>query len=726
MSETRGEWVVGLTCVICSCTAGLDIERPLRCESDRECPSGTLCREEVSLCLTDNPSDPTPPELIGPPIFDPPLASVGEKLTITFEVSEPLLVPAIVQVGQGGESSSVPVTQTRFRASYEVTARDENAVVLIKLVDVAGNVSVIDVGLLPADVTPPVLNELRWTDEIDTVGPQSSLSFSGTGSVDIASLAAVLIDQNENTIAPVPVAVLVPGGVFTETRFSGSIELAELELNALFGVDALTVQLDVSDEFGNRIPSLDARLPARAIDIVAPVTTLLSAPPAEVRVREVEVAFTSDEADVEFRCRVDEHAPEPCVSPLLLTLRPGVHTIEIAAIDSAGNRETNPPVVSVAVAPVWSDIVLSGRAACGIASDGSLACWGDGAATAGFLADSAATPTSIVVDDDRVTGWSAVSLFSFSEFSMTPNQPEYGAVCARFRNQDFYCLGDPPLGDGEQVVYARPTRVPQTWAQLQVADSHRCAIDQAGGLWCWGNGSGTGSELGLGPTVANPFSPQRVGDDSDWLELSVAPGLTCGIREDDNARSLWCWGDDDEQRVGDGLDSPVNVPTRIDEAASGETLNDWLQISVSAKNACGIRRAEGAMNRGSLWCWGSAEDYLLEPNRAGEISRPVRIGSDDGWASVSVGNEHRCAVTASGEGYCWGSDRDDQVSPDGNAEDELPLTRVADPAGWSVFAAGDRVSCGINRDGTLRCFGDADALGAEPVDGFAEPELPRP
>lgn len=69
---------------------------------------------------------------------------------------------------------------------------------------------------------------------------------------------------------------------------------------------------------------------------------------------------------------------------------------------------------------------------------------------------------------------------------------------------------------------------------------HSCGITASGDAYCWG--LSTGSELG---GISDPPSggvqrtPQPVVNRGKFSDIAVAPGFTCGIRQD---RTLVCWG----------------------------------------------------------------------------------------------------------------------------------------------------------------------------------------
>jgi hypothetical protein len=79
------------------------------------------------------------------------------------------------------------------------------------------------------------------------------------------------------------------------------------------------------------------------VDTAAPETVLTAAPPAATDDPTPTFAFEADEHGARFECSVDGGAFAPCASPLTLPALPdGDHTLEIRAVDQAGNADPSP------------------------------------------------------------------------------------------------------------------------------------------------------------------------------------------------------------------------------------------------------------------------------------------------------------------------------------------------------------------------------------------------
>ena len=88
----------------------------------------------------------------------------------------------------------------------------------------------------------------------------------------------------------------------------------------------------------------------------------------------------------------------------------------------------------------------------------------------------------------------------------------------------------------------------------------------------------------------------------------------------------------------------------------------------------------------------------------------------DGWALVSVGREHSCALTSDGAAYCWGSNEFQQlgVEDDGTAcargDRPIPCRRTPVAVNTTLrfkrLSAGGVHTCAIALDDTVHCWGD--------------------
>jgi alpha-tubulin suppressor-like RCC1 family protein len=330
-------------------------------------------------------------------------------------------------------------------------------------------------------------------------------------------------------------------------------------------------------------------------------------------------------------------------------------------------------------------------------------------------------------------------------------------TCAVAAGGTLFCWGagdEGVLGTATDVVTPTPianaTLASQVWRQVAVDSTHACAVTTAGALWCWGRGDE--SQLGGGFTSSNePVEVAVIDPATEWTEVGVGSRYTCAR---DNATALWCWGLNDQNRVGDpsNVGSSIDVPFRVGGGSSAMT--------VGQAHACGITNADGQLycwgwNRrnavddmntdlgiappqsvevdgtlgvfmaadassddvahtcgittgGSLYCWGAGDGGRLGTGDAADKTLPALV-EQDMWEDVTTGGPMSCGRRAGGELWCWGSGVLG-IRGDGTANDALEPARVGSAGGWRDVSAGVGHVCAIDADRALWCWGDDSSL----------------
>ena len=345
-----------------------------------------------------------------------------------------------------------------------------------------------------------------------------------------------------------------------------------------------------------------------------------------------------------------------------------------------------------------------------------------GVAQAGNLPQEAA-PTPLPGEAPALTG--VVSLAS--------GAGSYWGVCGVTPEGEVYCWGSgTELEPGQmQLVGVQ---------QVVGGQMHFCALMQAGGVKCWGyNHNG---QLGFGIADNDSYDAVDVtGLQSGVTALAAGEFHTCAVRTGE----VWCWGDNHFGQLGDGTEEDRSQPVRVAGLPAGVTriasmgnitcaitsqggvlcwgLNNYgelgngshsssLQpIPVSGLSSGVIALAGGGYficaitEQGQVYCWGANDNGQLGDGTDSDRAAPVMVsGLPAAVTALATGSVHTCALTASGEVWCWGNNRSGQLG-DGTLIDRSTPVRVSGLANASAITAGNGFTCAVVEN-QLYCWGE--------------------
>ena len=182
----------------------------------------------------------------------------------------------------------------------------------------------------------------------DPAGNTQATASSRAFTVDVAAPDTTITQapgsRTRLTTATFAFASSEPSSTFT-CRVDGAVTwsacVSPVVLNDLTaGVHSFQVR--ATDAAGNTDASPAGQ--SFTVDLVAPVTTILTGPAAQLAARTATLTFAADDMDASFMCRLDGGSWTACASPAVFAALPdGPHTVAVRAGDIAGNVE-EPPV----------------------------------------------------------------------------------------------------------------------------------------------------------------------------------------------------------------------------------------------------------------------------------------------------------------------------------------------------------------------------------------------
>lgn len=271
---------------------------------------------------------------------------------------------------------------------------------------------------------------------------------------------------------------------------------------------------------------------------------------------------------------------------------------DVVRIDSVNDVET-----------VKNDYLI----ACMLRKGGRVACWGEW--------------------DDRLSRTTSASTALLAKELREVHLPHAATevavggyhACALLSTDEVACWGRNEWGQVGVMSDASSTALPRLLPGLRArhlvaSGGVSCAIDLKRRVWCWGwNGGGA---LGTGDSEQHP-GPVLIKGITDAVTLAMYGGRVCAQTM---GGEIWCWGGEDES----GFSRKTPLPS-VRRAPTG-------QLAAVDDEAFSVITADGAVHVVSL-----------------EDSTSKTVADLPPVQSLASGNGGSCAILASGELRCWGT-----------------------------------------------------------------------
>ena len=318
-----------------------------------------------------------------------------------------------------------------------------------------------------------------------------------------------------------------------------------------------------------------------------------------------------------------------------------------------------------------------------------------------------------------------------------------GHSCAAVLANGMRCWGDGQsgqLGNASNSNSSAPVE-PTSWGSgptgvgggvwilgFAAGDSHTCAINSSGKLFCWGSNSF--GQLGLSSTTDyNLSQPVREFIPAVPVSQVVAgENHTCALY---SGGLVACWGRfyDKQPQVIVGLTNPFQIAAGGNRACAveaGGAVQCWRmmvsnqqptpalvpaviakKIAVGRTHACAIDQSD------VVQCWGTnnTQGQLGNGTRGpvtGAVSTVIRSGVFVAAVEIAAGGDHTCALLSSGAVECWGQNDYGQTG-DPSLTGFTLTARPVIASGASGIASGSDHSCarmaGAGNTQTMLCWG---------------------
>ncbi len=231
-------------------------------------------------------------------------------------------------------------------------------------------------------------------------------------------------------------------------------------------------------------------------------------------------------------------------------------------------------------------------------------------------------------------------------------------------------------------------------AQVAIGDGHACELAQTGAVWCWGrNNAGQLGSSDLSLVVTTP-RPVTLPAGAQFTLIAAGGDYNCGLG---SSGIPLCWGRNDGGQLGNGTKVYSQVQPTPVTLSAGVT---FTSIAAGLYQACGLTPG------GLAYCWGRNYYGQLGNGTFTDAlgATPVTMPAQTTFAQIVAAGDHTCALTASGEAWCWGSNAIGELGI-GSRDPSTTPAAVATSARFVQLTLGFSSTCGRTSGGAIYCWG---------------------
>lgn len=182
--------------------------------------------------------------------------------------------------------------------------------------------------------------------------------------------------------------------------------------------------------------------------------------------------------------------------------------------------------------------------------------------------------------------------------------------CGLTFNKELYCwgsnsdgqLGKPPSMVGRvgatQLNEVADRIELKNVADVSLGNSHSCALDSDGFVYCWG--SNIYGQLGRGWTRDDLYVPKVVPNLTKIVELDSGGDTTCARS---SAGKMFCWGKGDVGQIGNSDSVSYAIPVEVNFGQLAGNLKNSLIVVESMSSGPASTCAK--LKNNGVYCWGS-------------------------------------------------------------------------------------------------------------------------
>jgi alpha-tubulin suppressor-like RCC1 family protein len=294
-------------------------------------------------------------------------------------------------------------------------------------------------------------------------------------------------------------------------------------------------------------------------------------------------------------------------------------------------------------------------------SDGTVWAWGYNGY--GQLGDGTTTDRPTPVQVSGLSGVVAVAGGSYFSYALKSD----GTVWAWGINSNGV---DGALGDGTTISHSNPVQALVTdVVAIAAGGSHGLAVKSDGTVSAWGRGYA--GQLGDGAYTDPQPTPVKVSGLTNVIAVAGGRLHSLALKNDG---TVWAWGDNSLDELGDGTTTGHNTPVQVKGPGGAGNLKNIVAIAAGDAHNLAVK------SDGTVWAWGYNASGQLGDGTTSNRSAPVQVSGLTGVIAVAGGGAHSLALKNDGTVWAWGYNGVWQLGDGTNADRHAPV-QVKSPNG---------------------------------------------
>lgn len=149
-----------------------------------------------------------------------------------------------------------------------------------------------------------------------------------------------------------------------------------------------------------------------------------------------------------------------------------------------------------------------------------------------------------------------------------------------------------------------------------------------------------------------------------------------------------------------GAQTLVASTATASAAIRATAIQRFASVSAGFLHTCALTSS------GQAYCWGNNSRGQAGSAALGSAVAPLAVSGRQHFVGITAGWFHTCGVTTSGEVYCWGENSVGQLGSPG--DQSASPRRVALSESIAVVSAGYQHTCAVAVSGAVYCWGNDD------------------